>query len=283
MTRTPRRRKIILVVAGILIAAISLGAFRAYRFIDYGFESPRLAVLPSPDGNRSAYLIWHGALMAHTLTFLVSPSNSQDDLQWIGSVDSDDSLRFAELVWSRNSSLVVARCTISGYNEKLPEGVSDDLFTHGYDFSTSNRFVPARDVFDSPEGWMTRHGELERLLQDNGGGLTVVSGYDLPKKMRKMSWREWRQWRRGLRKAKDATISHSSIGRAPVVRSYDDGSARPDQSYDSSSRLGGGGEHPLERSRLQRTHAGRELVLIPSLLAVPIVGQSPIGSLVVAD
>jgi hypothetical protein len=204
MKRTAGRRKVILVAVGILIAAISLGAFRAYRFVGYGLESPRLAVLPSPDGGRSAYLIWHGALIGHTLTFLVSPSKSGKDLRWIGSVDADDSLTFTELVWSRNSNLVVARCIVSGYNEKLPEGVSDNVFTHGYDFSTSNRLVSARDVFDSPGVWIARHGELERLLQSNDGGLTVVSRDDLPTKMRKMSWREWRQWRRDLRKAKDA-------------------------------------------------------------------------------
>ncbi len=212
VTRTTRRRKVILVVAGVLIAAILLGAFCAYRFIDYDCESPRLAVLPSPDGGRSAYLIRHGALMAHTLTFLVSPSNSGNDLQLMGSVEADDSLTFTELVWSKNSNLVVARCVVGGYNERFPEGVSNNIFTRGYDFSTSNRFVPARDVFDSPGGWIARHGELEQLLQSNDGGLTVVSRDDLPAKMRKMSWREWHRWRRDLRKAQDAAMSHPSLG-----------------------------------------------------------------------
>lgn len=201
-----------LVVAGVLIGAISLAALGAYRFIDYGSESPRLAVLPSPDGSRSAYLIWHGTLMAHTLTFLVSPSNSGNDLQWIGSVDSDDSLRFIELVWSRNSNLVAARCVVGEYNERFPEGISNNIFTHAYDFSAANRLVSARDVFDSPEGWIARHGELDGLLQSDGGGLTVVSQDDLPTKMRKMSWREWRRWRRDLRNAKDAVMNHPSIG-----------------------------------------------------------------------
>lgn len=198
-----KRRKISVVVASILIALVALCAFRLFRFVDYSFQSPQIAVFPSPDKSRLAYLIRHGALMARTLTLLVSPSGSENDLEWIGSVDSDDSLTFNELVWSSGSNLVAARCFVGGYNEQFPKGVSNNLLTHGYDFSTSNRLVPARDTFDIPEAWISRDAQLEQLLLGNGDSVTVVSSDNLYMKTRKMGWREWREWRPRLRTARD--------------------------------------------------------------------------------
>lgn len=198
-----KRKKIVLLVASVIIALIALGAFRVYHFFDYDFDSPRIAVFLSPDKSRSAYLIWHGALMGRTLSLLVSPSNSETDVRWIGSVTADDSLNFEELVWSRGGSLIAARCCIGGYNDKLPEGVWPGLFTHGYDFSAARRVVSARDVFDTPAAWMARHEQLERLLQNDDGGLAVASSNDLNAKMRNMKWLEWRGWRQRLRAARE--------------------------------------------------------------------------------
>jgi hypothetical protein len=217
-----KRKKIILTIAIVIIAVIALGAFGVYRFIDYDFESPQIAVFPSPDKNRSAYLIWHGALMGRTLTFLTSQTSSLDDVRWIGSVTADDSLTFQELLWSSDSSLVAARCFVGGYC-KLPEGTRDQfLLTHGYDFKSLDRLVPTRDVFDAtPEAWINRHAQLEHLFTQKGGQQICVSENTLYDHMRRLKWHEWRQWRVRLIKTRTHeanTTSEPSVAPAPQVQ-----------------------------------------------------------------
>ena len=199
-----KRRTILLIIAVVVLTALALGAFRFYRFIDYDFESPRLAIFVSPDGAKSAYLLWHGALMGRTLTLLTSQTSSLDDIRWIGSVTADDSVRFEELFWSSDSSLVAARCFVGGYC-KLPEGTKNQfLMTHGIDFKSLDRLVPKHDVFDAtPEAWISRHTQLEQLFILKGGRQICVSQNNLYEHMRKLEWREWRQWRTRLTKARE--------------------------------------------------------------------------------
>lgn len=217
-----KRKKIILTIASVIIAVLALGAFRVYRFIDYDFENPQIAVLSSPDKSKSAYLIWHGALMGRTLTLLTSQTSSFDDGRWIGSVTADDSLTFKELLWSSDSSLVAARCFVGGYC-KLPEGTRDQfLFTHGYDFKSLDRLVPEHDVFDAtPEAWINRHAQLEQLFTQKGGQQICVSEETLCDRMRKLKWHEWRQWRVRLTKARKQEANKTSeptVAPAPQVQ-----------------------------------------------------------------
>lgn len=199
-----KQRRILLIIAAVVLTALALVAFRLYRFIDYEFESPQVATFVSPDGTKSAYLLWHGALMGRTLTFLTSQTSSLDDVRWIGSVTADDSLHFHELLWSSDSSLVAACCFVGGYC-KLPEGTkSQYLLTHGNDFKSLGRLVPKDDVFDgTPEAWISRHTRLEQLFIQKGGQQICVSEVNLYKHMRKLEWREWRQWRARLAKARE--------------------------------------------------------------------------------
>ena len=202
MDKMTKRKKILLSIVAVVLALLAFGGARAYRFIDYDFESPRLAVFLSPDGQNSAYLLWHGALMGRTVTLFSSGTSSHTDVRWIGSVTADDSLTFGELLWSADSSLVVARCNVGGYC-KLPEGTVDQfLLTHGIDLMTDDRFVPRRDVFDAtPEDWMTRDGRLRRLLEERGGPRIAVSQNTLHEFTKELTWSEWREWRGLLIKA----------------------------------------------------------------------------------
>ncbi len=199
-----KQKRILLIIAAVVLAALALGAFRVYRFVDYDFESPRLATFASPDGKKSAYLLWYGALMGRTLAFFTSQTLSPTNVRWIGSVDADDSLTFRELIWSSDSSLVVSRCYVSGYC-KLPEGTVDQsLLTHGIDLLSNDRFVPERDVFDAtPQDWIIRHNRLEQLLLQKGTQRTVASQDNLHDHMKKLTWSEWRKWRSRLTKAKE--------------------------------------------------------------------------------
>jgi hypothetical protein len=199
-----KRRRILFIAAAVALAALAAVAFRFYRFIDYEIEGPQVATFVSPDGTKSAYLLWHGALMGRTLTLLTSQTSSPDDIRWIGSVWADDSLRFRELLWSSDSSLVAARCFVGGYC-KLPDGTqAQDLLTHGNDFKSLDRLVPKQDVFDAtPEAWISRHSQLEQLFIQKGGQQVCVSEETLFKHMRRLEWSEWRQWRDRLAKARE--------------------------------------------------------------------------------
>lgn len=201
--------KIALIITGIVGALFALGAIRLYWVFDYGVESPRIAVFSSPDGSRSAYLVWHGALKERTLSLLVSPSNSEENVRWIGSVVVDDTLTLEEMVWSRGGKQIVARCRVATAN-KPSSGGGSGLLTHGYDFPTAKRFVPERETFDTPEGWNARHEQLERLLREDGGGVTIVSFRELNNRMRKMKWIEWHRWRQRLQTARNKETDNPS-------------------------------------------------------------------------
>ena len=201
------KKRILLTIGFIIIAIVGVGAFRLYRVFDYEIESPYLATFVSPDGSKTAYLLGHSFLMGRTLTIMVSPAKSGDDIRWIGSVDANDSLTFIELVWSSNSALAAARCYVGGYC-KFPEGTKgQELFTHGFDFTTNERLVPARDMFDAaPDAWIERDRYLEQLFTQNGGQQTSVRIDKLNMHMRKLKWFEWRTWRNRLRKAEEREV-----------------------------------------------------------------------------
>ena len=190
---------------------VTYGAFLCYGFFDYGIDSPDLAIFTSPDGTKSAYLLWHGILMDRTLTFLTSNTSSLDDVIWIGNVDSDDDLKFNELLWSSDNTLVAARCFVTGYN-KLPEGTKNNLLlTHGYDFESLDRLVPQRRVFKaSSEQWISHDNKLKQLFTQKGGQQSIVSKDNLHNYMRKLKWGQWRQWRERLNKAKERQASTAS-------------------------------------------------------------------------
>ena len=197
---------VLLVLAIVFIAAIAWCAFRVYRFIDYEWEGPHLARFSSPDGTKAAYIVSHGALMGHELTLLISPSDSHDEIRWIGSVSSDDTVRFLDLIWSKDSTLVAARCYVYGYHQ-LPQDTKDqdrNLLTHGYDFDSSSRFVPENDVLDAtPTAWIDRHAHLQQLFAQRGGQVTSVSQSELYGHLKKMTWPEWRLWRDRLKAARE--------------------------------------------------------------------------------
>lgn len=142
--------------------------------------------------------------MGRTLTLLSSATSSHGDLRWIGSVTADDSLTFGELLWSSDSSLIVARCHVGGYC-KLPEGTVDQfLLTHGIDLTANDRLVPQRDVFDAtPEGWIARDNRLSSLLSERGGPSLAVTQGSLHEHTKELTWSEWRKWRRLLTTAKE--------------------------------------------------------------------------------
>jgi len=145
--------------------------------------------------------------MGTTLTFLISPSGSVDDLRWIGTVGGQDvDIWIRELAWSKDGTLVAARCSLGGYFKKLPEGKKDDcLFTHGYDFESSTRLVPKGDGFDeAPAAWIERHGKIQQLFAEKGGQqvcLSISPGGGYPPTLGKVTWFELHQWRNRLRAA----------------------------------------------------------------------------------
>ena len=184
------------------MTALALGAFWFYRFIDYDFQSPELATFASPDGTKSAYLLWHGALNGRTLTLLSSQTSSLENILWIGSVDAEGSPRFNELLWSSDSSLVAARCYV---HYKLPKGTKNKfLLTHGNDFESLGRLALQRDLSDtSAEALINRDNKLEQLFTKKGGQQSCVSKDNLHNHMRKLKWGQWRQWRARLTKARE--------------------------------------------------------------------------------
>lgn len=193
-----KRKKILLII---ILTALALGAFRFYRFFNYDFDSPELATFASPDGTKSAYLLWRGTDRFRTLTLLASQTSSLENILWIGNVDDHGTDRFNELLWSSDSSLVAARCYVP-YN--LPEGTSRFLLTHGYDFESLGRFALQRDLSDiSGEMLINRENKLEQLFTQKGGQQSCVSKDNLHNHMRKLKWRQWRQWRARLTKARE--------------------------------------------------------------------------------
>jgi len=194
------RRGIWLGVGVVALLAVTWLGYRVHRVTDYEVHSPYLVALPSPDANHVAYLLRHGILMGCELTLLVSPTGSEDDARWVGTVESDDSLTFAELVWSKDSSVVAARSLVTGYN-RLPEGQSGGpLFTHAYDFAARESLVPANDSGDAtPEAWGERDARIRDLLAARGGEVGTVSGSEVEAGFRKLTWAEWRLWRERIR------------------------------------------------------------------------------------
>jgi len=194
-----KRKRIPRIIAAVVLTALALGVFWYYRFIDYEFQSPELATFASPDGTKSAYLLWHGAPRHRTLTLLASKTSSLDDILWIGSVDWRSQIQFRELLWSSDSSLVAARCFV---HFKLPEGTKNNfLLTHGYDFESLDRYATPRDLSaTSARALINRDNKLEQLFAQKGGQQSCVSEAKLYNHMRKL---KWCQWRTRLTKAKE--------------------------------------------------------------------------------
>lgn len=176
-----------------LVALVALGAFKLYRFGDYGIESPNLAAFPSPDGTRTAYLLQHGAMMGRTMSLFVSTADANNPVRWIGNVDSDDRIHLGKLVWSGDSSLIAARCFVR--SDWLPQGTDNTcLFTHGFDFASGERITDA-----TPETWMERDRRVMRLFADKSGEISSFSDHAFYDHLHRLSWREWRQWKKRLR------------------------------------------------------------------------------------
>ncbi|MHC4228087.1 MAG: hypothetical protein ACYSW0_11730 [Planctomycetota bacterium] len=189
------RKKILLIIT---LIALTFGAYRLNRFFSYDFHSPELATFESPDGTKSAYLLWHGTGRLKTLTLLASKNLPLDDILWIDSFD--EHVTFNELLWSTDSSLVAARCYV---HYAFPEGTKEFLLTHAYDFESLDRFALQRDLSDlSAKELINWDNKLEQLFTQKGGQQSCVSKDNLHDHMRKLKWREWRQWRTRLSKAK---------------------------------------------------------------------------------
>ncbi len=193
-----KRKKILLII---ILTALALGAFRFYRFFNYDFDSPELATFASPDGTKSAYLLWRRTDRFRTLTLLASQTSSLDDILWIGSFKEHGHVRFNELLWSLDSSLVAARCYVHYH---FPEGTKEFLITHGYDFESLGRFALQRDLSDiSAKELINLDNKHEQLFTQKGGQQSCVSKDNLHNHMRKLKWGQWRQWRARLTKARE--------------------------------------------------------------------------------
>lgn len=191
------RPKKLLIVGGIIAAvAIMIGAVSIYSFSDYEFWDPRLATVASPDGKRTAYLLWHGAMMGREITLLTSQTSSPEDARWIGVVCCDG-MGLTELIWSRDSSLLAARCCADEHIEL--KGMRS--LTHGFDFQSQTRFGPERYAFDeTSKTWASRNSQLEKMFTQRGGQqVFMFEGMD-PLHARRLTWLEWRRWRARLEK-----------------------------------------------------------------------------------
>lgn len=172
------------------------------RYIYYNFLDPELAVFASPDGTKSAYLLWYGIDNSRKLTLFASNTSSIDDVLWIGIVDYQGCFRFNELLWFSDSSLVAARCYV---HYALPEDMKDKpLLTHGYDFDSLDRHTTRLDLSDvSLKELIDRDSKLKQLFTQRGGQQSIVSKDNLHNHMKKLKRRQWRQWRARLDKAKE--------------------------------------------------------------------------------
>lgn len=191
-----KRKKILLIIGVFILTARALGAFWFYRF-----QSPELATFASPDGTKTAYLLTYGVDRARNLTLLASQASSFESIVWIGNIDWRSEMQFRELLWSSDSSMVAARCSV---HYKFPEGTKEFLLTHGYDFESLDRFALQRDLSDvSAKEIINLDNKLEQLFTQKGGQQSCVSKDNLHGHMRRLKWGEWREWRTRLNKARE--------------------------------------------------------------------------------
>ena len=207
LDRKTKRFTLIFVIGGFLFAALYLiVGHTAGHYLEYALTRGKIAVFPSPDGTQSAYLTSHGALHGWTLKLWISSSDSSADVRLLGTVDSAEGPpKFREILWSEDSTLLVARChisTVSGTGIRAKNGA---VFTHAYDFSSSTHLAPPQEDSADERAWRLHQEKITTLFEQKGGRVTAVTKENLHTRTTKMNHRQWLKWRDRLSRAAAAT------------------------------------------------------------------------------
>ena len=167
-----------------------------WNWLGYFVMKPEMLIAHAPTGSEAAFLVMQGFGAGRDMAFFVSPDGTRKHVQRVGTVTADDTLSFTDIQWSRDGTVVATRSWVLSWRE-VPWRENQKLspiFTHGFDFLKTERYVPALDVLDeSDEKWRERNRKLKNLLVQRGGAIEVESRDD---PLRRMSWFQWKAWQR---------------------------------------------------------------------------------------